>query len=165
MKVLKKESTIDQATGEVLYEVTSHMDFYLYTPKGYLFMNNKPAVKMFQGAEWDKLSGDEKQKIMTLLPYLDDENRFMRKDRTNRPLAAKQVSDILQISLPRSYSFLKRVESLGIIRKTEGVYYANPTYMMRGSRLSKTTYMVFRDLLDPHIPDWVKGKYEEEAEE
>lgn len=156
MKVKRLEQTIDVSTGEVLYSAESNMDFYLYNPKGFLLFNNKPAVRLFQGADWKKLSADEKSKIMTLIPYIDAHNRLMQK---GKPMTAKDLSQLLEISEPRAYSFLKSLKTKHMIRKSEKILYVSPNYMLSGSRLSRDLYLVFQDQLDPVLPDWVKGKF------
>jgi hypothetical protein len=49
----------------------------------------------------------------------------------------------------------------GILRKDDSIFYGNPLYFMASSRVSPELYRVWRDVLDPHIPEWAQKRYKE----
>lgn len=157
MDVVKQTRIAAADTGELIFDEELQMTFTLWTDQGYLLNNNRPAVKLFTFRELPIAPGD-KAKVMQLLPYVSRSNALVRAD-TGFPLTGQMIAKAIGISEPRTYTWLKRMQAAGVIRKHEGAHYFSPLYLMGRSRLTKSLYRIFADQLD--LPAWVIRKLNE----
>lgn len=158
MDVRNVSHTIDKETGEVLYASETDMTFYLYTPQGYLLHNNRTIVRVTPELPLSRLTGDAQSKLFAMLPLIDGHNAIMRRDRPNKPMTPKFLSEFLDLSTSSTYRLIKALKDAAIIREYEDTWYANPLYLMAANRLTPELYRIFRPECDKALPDWALQK-------
>ena len=100
-----------------------------------------------------------------LLEYIIGDNQLLgvRSSRGYRPMDIKKMAEIFECSERSVKSFLKKFETLGIIKKAnmgeEMWYGVNPLYALKGKYLSQVAFMIFQDELVGEIPDWAIKEY------
>lgn len=149
----KREQIVDRDTGEVVYDRTKPLTMYLFSEeKGYLLFHNRLQVKWFPTIPWPEgLSTKEQGYLFRLSAYLNKENRW-------NDLSIPQLGEIINLSPTRAYRFFRKLKQMGMVQKTKYGYYMNPMYLFAGKYLTRELYQLFREQLDPYIPDWVKNE-------
>lgn len=151
----KREQIVDSKTGEVLFDRTKPMTMYLFSEeRGYLLFHNRTTVKWYPSIEWPpSLSNKDLGHLHRLSACLTKENILMGKD---GPLWAEGMGEVIGLSRSNIYPFVRKLVSLGMLKKTAKGYFMNPMYLFAGKYLTPDLYLLFRQELDPYIPEWVK---------
>lgn len=160
MARVKREQIVDTDTGEVLFARNKSLSMYLFHPeKGYMLFHNRLQVKRFVTMEWPEgLTNLELGLIMRLVPHICTANRIANE---KGALTAAQIAQALGQSKSRTYRFLKRLIALGMMARTPQGYFMNPMYLLAGKYVSAELYGLFKDKLNPYLPNWVKEGFGE----
>jgi DNA-binding Lrp family transcriptional regulator len=124
----------------------------------------------------EELSFSDKGRLLDLSKMIWRDTNMIgyRGNGGGRPYDLKKLADVLGLSGRHCQRFIGKMIGLGIIRhveikmenrKREVQYYMNPLYFCSSKRVSLNLYLLFRDQLNPFLPEWVKVKFgEQEAE-
>lgn len=121
--------------------------------RGFLLFHNARQVRSFPGVQWPEMTNNELAHLFKLSRTLNANNRI-------RPATAKQVAEVIGLSLRRTYDFLFMMQGLRIIAKTEHGFYMNPIYFFAGKYLKPELYRLFKEELHPHLSAWARERME-----
>lgn len=160
-KMIKQTKIIQPDTGEIVLDATERLEAFMYKEgRGYLFINNQNKVYSLVNPGLPSAVSLNDTSYLTLLSrHLDSNNMLLSPKHGQLPMTTDQMAGTIRISVRRTYDFIKRMIAAGVMVKADGVYYINPLYFTRSRYLSADTFRIFRNELDPHIPEWAKRRY------
>lgn len=75
------------------------------------------------------------------------------------PIKKQELPEVMKLSRNTVYTFLGRMEALGVLRLVNEYVYVNPLYLTTNTHLPAELYHVFAKELQPHLPEWVIKRY------
>lgn len=154
------QKIVDTDSGEIVFESEGAAEVFLFNEKGFLLFPQQAQVRLYPFLPWD-ITDHDRAKLFHLAPYISRSNALVNPDRQQHPLTVEALGKILSLSKPRIYSFLKRMQDVGIIRRDDTVWYVNPLYMNVSGRITEHLYRLFKAELDPHMSDWTLNQTKE----
>lgn len=169
--MIKQTNTIDETTGEILKREIRFISAAFDEEKGYLFWVRKSFAKSFQEIDFPKeMNYAERGRMVTLAKRIWSNTNMLgyRGHGGVRPYDTDKIGELIGLKPRQAKRFMDKMISLGIIAKVdvrvegkrETHYYVNPLYFFSSNRLPLNLYLIFRKQLDPHLPSWVKQRYE-----
>ncbi|MDD4986522.1 MAG: hypothetical protein PHQ43_12230 [Dehalococcoidales bacterium] len=165
---------IDKATGQITD--TNSLFPEPMTDEGYLFPARKLGARSFRYAAWppeitysdrgmiDDLATSHMIAGANLLGYRAN-NRIV-------PYTAKEIADLVGLrSRSKRSRWINKMLSLRVMHRIQEhsgkwQYYINPAYKLApGYRLSLNLYLLFRDYLDPLLPERIRNEFLSRAPE
>jgi predicted transcriptional regulator len=161
-------AVIDSSTGEVYKETQSEYYSPYQEGKGYNFRYKSLSVKYYQDIDFYMFKDSELGKLFKLSKFIYKETNLLA-IRTNgkvRPLSTQEIQEIVGLSKSRCSEFICKLKNCNILRKRNinGSFYLvfNPLMFNSCKYVPKYLYLIFKDILDQIIPEWVQVKYMEE---
>ncbi len=167
--MLKLIKNIDHKTGYTYSEKTRFIED-TFNEDGYRVPPRKAGVKMFNGVPLpQEMTYPEKGRIADLSKRMITATNMLgyRSGGQILPYTAEHLMNLVQLSPRWGRPFLKKMIKLGVMqvntRKYGGIesteYYINPAYFFAGRRISFNLYLLFREHLDPILPQKVKDDF------
>lgn len=167
--MLKIVKNINHDTGEIYSDKRTLIEDVL-TDDGYKVPSHKLGAKLFADVSYPEDMTDSEIGKMARLAKLMVATANMLGYRTGRgikPYSETQLIDILKMSRFRGREFIAKMISLGVMQKNTRIvgdveseeYYINPAYFFAGRRISLNLYLLFREQLDPILPEWVRLEF------
>lgn len=162
----------DTRTGEVLGQ-KKKVNFFparFDEEKGYLWKPQKSSARMFNDVPFPKkMSMIDRGRMATLAKHIWSKTNMLgyKGHGGIRPYSVEQLGKLIDLNVEQTERFLKRMYALEMIKpiqvpfgeRIEIQYYVNPLYFFSNNRLSLNLYLLFREELDKHLPDWVKEEF------
>jgi len=171
--LLQLIKNVDTRTGEIILEKRKHIEDAL-TEEGYKVPAHKRGAKLFAGVPFpEEMTDAEIGKMARLAKLMVSTSNMLgyRKKGGIVPYTEKQIIKIVNLSQKRGREFIKKMIDLGVMQKNIRIvgdieseeYYINPAYFFAGRRISLNLYLLFREHLDPILPEWVKREFIQSA--
>ncbi len=175
MKRLRKEVS-ETITNLQTGEVTKGKTSVTYFPprfdeeKGYLWWPQKAHTRSFCAVHYPReVSMIDRGRLATLAKYIWSKTNMLgyKGHGGIRPYTVNQIAKLIETDVNQAERFLGRMAKFSIIKPikvpfgemVETQYYINPLYFFAGNRLSLNLYLIFREELDAHIPDYIKEEF------
>lgn len=171
MANMKKIEKIFDDNGQIYREKVSPVYSYWSDDKGYKLSPNRSSIRRLKGVPYPRsVTKVDKLYFMILSDYLlGDSNMIGYRGNNNdyKPMDVDQMAELLEVSRRTAYLFLNKSKKNGMIaeskievgRKIETQYYMNPIFFSAVRNVSLHLYLLFKEQLDPVLPDWVQIKY------
>lgn len=165
---------MNEYTGEVISQKEKYIPDVL-NEEGYKVPPHKAGAKLFSDVQFPPEMTDSEIGKMARLAKLmiADSNMLGYRSKTGiRAYTQDEIIDIIGLSPKRGKEFLQKMFRLGLMQVcireygdiTQEEYYINPAYFFAGKRISLNLYLLFREYLDPILPEWVRYKFWEMAQ-
>lgn len=171
MKSLEKQvKYVDIKTGEVVMEKKKYVDSKFDEENGYLFWNRKSHNKIYHDIKFPPdLNWKDKGRLHELSLHIWSNTNILayRGNGGVKPYNLEQIGDIIELKDRQLRSFMHKMIKNIIIAKSDLFlgdnklehYYMNPVYFFSGSRIPLNLYIIFKQSLDYHLPEWVVNKF------
>jgi hypothetical protein len=167
--LLQVVKNVNTSTGEVVSEKQKHIEDIL-TDEGYKVPTHKLGAKIFADVLFPQEMTDSEIGKMARLAKLMIATSNMLGYRARagiRPYSEGQLIEIIGLSQKRGREFIEKMMRLGVIQKNirkvgnieSEEFYINPAYFFAGRRISLNLYLLFREHLDPILPEWVRREF------
>lgn len=168
--LIERRQLIDDTTGQIIKNNLFTFPAAFDDEKGYLFWTRKAFAKSFLDKPFPKeMTKLDIAHITMLSKHLWSNTNMLgyRGHGGVKPYDIDDISKAIDLKPRQTYNFIKKMIAIGMIAKVdvtieqtkETHYYINPLYYFSNNRLSLNLYLIFRNQLDPHLPEWVKNKF------
>lgn len=171
MRDLQKVTTyIDTKTGEVVKEGKSFVNAQFDEEEGYLFWNRRSHNKAFHEIKLpSELTWAERGRLEELSRHVFSTTNMLayRGNGGLKPYTIKKIGEVIGLGERQTKRLLKKYMDLKVMEKghysssDKEYYYLNPLYFFSSKRIPLNLYLIFKDSLDEHLPEWVINKYRE----
>lgn len=169
-KATKITRYINSITGEC-HDRVSYVSMQ-FDNDGYLFWAKKNNIKTYLDEPLPPcFTWSERGRIDAIKHYILRDNQLLVYTSGNviKPMTSKEMARLLDMSDRQCKAFVKKLKINGIIKEIcfdNLRYFAfNPRYGFKGKRMSLNVYIFFQNELQDVLPDWVKRKFLEQAQE
>lgn len=161
-------TNVDEKTGAVLSKKEKYVTDVL-NDDGYKVPVHKLGAKLFANVSFPAEMTDSEIGKMARLAKLmiADSNMLGYRSRGIRAYTQEQIIEIVGLSTKRGREFIDKMIDLRVMAKTiriigdvkQDEFYINPAYFFAGKRIGLNLYLLFRESLDPILPEWVKREF------
>lgn len=173
MPTIERKIRFDETTGQIYHSSERKISAAFDEEKGYLFWARKNFSKQFQGINFPKEMTMQEIGQMTVLAKKIWSNTNMLGYRGNggiKPMNISHIAKTICLKDRQTRNFLNKMIKLGVIARVdietddrkETQFYINPLYFFSSSRLPLNLYLIFRESLDQHLPEWVIERFGKE---
>ena len=166
---------IDEKTGQIVSDKAFRFEDVM-NEEGYKVPSHKLGAKLFADVSFPDGITDTEIGKMTRLSKLMIAESNMLGYRTRggiKPYTRDEIISIAKLAKRQGVTFVTKMQRLGVMQKNIRIvdgkevhdYYINPAYFFMGKRISLNLYLIFREHLDPIIPEWVKKEFISAANE
>ena len=167
--LLRLIKNVDHRTGRTYSEKAQFIEDVL-TEDGYRVPPRKSGFKSFNNIPLPKeMTYPEKGRMVDLAKCMVSTTNMLGYRKNNKIFAytAEGIIEKVQLSPKRGKQFLQKMVRLGVMQKItrkyaeveSEEYYINPAYFFAGKRISFNLYLLFREHLDPILPEWVRADF------
>lgn len=167
--MLQYMANINEKTGEITRERRKFIE-ETFNEEGYRVPPQKRKASMFADVPFPfGMSDAEIGKMARLSKLMISTSNMLgyRKGKGILPYTEGHLIEVLGMSQYRGTEFIRRMIDLGMMQRVRRVIgsidseelYINPAYFFAGRRISLNLYLLFREHLDPVLPDWVKAEF------
>lgn len=144
---------MDIETGHVLSTKQRKLKMFLFSDRGFMFQNNRRMLKTFPTIAWPELSHSELGQLMLLGRLMEDGNLI--------PLTTAEMAVVLSKSVNRTYAFIRKMITRGVMKRSGRNLYINPLFLFVGKFMNHHLYFLFQDSLDRYLPEWARNQFKE----
>lgn len=171
--MLRLIKNVDHRTGRTYSEKAQFIEDTM-TEEGYRVPPRKSGFKSFNEIPLPKeMTYPEKGRMVDLAKCMVSTTNMLgyRKNGKIFAYTAEGIIEKVQLSPKRGKQFLQKMIRLGVMQKItrkyaeveSEEYYINPAYFFAGKRISFNLYLLFREHLDPILPEWVRQEFLRQA--
>lgn len=167
--MLQVVKNINEKTKKVMSEKEKYIEDIL-TEDGYKVPVHKLGAKIFADIPFpDDMTDSEIGKMARLAKLMvADSNMLGYRARAGiKAYTYEQIIQIVGLSHKRGKEFMDKMKRLKVIMVskrtlgeiTQDEHYINPAYFFSGRRIHMNLYLLFREALDPVLPEWVRKEF------
>ena len=174
--MIKRTQFIDEHTGEIYSDKNKFVNSTFDEEKGYLFWNRKNFAKTYRDIDFPEEMTDAEIGKMTRLSKKIWSNTNMLGYRGNggiKPYDIEKIGEVIGLKYRQTLRFVNKMMRLGVMAKVkvdvggkkETHYYINPIYFFSSNRIPLNLYLIFKNELDPFLPQWVIDRFKAQDQE
>lgn len=171
--MIKRTQYIDENTGEICADKARFISAAFDEEKGYLFWVRKNFAKSFQDVDFpSEMSFTEIGRMAKLAKKIWSNTNMLgyRGHGGIKPYNVEMIGEVIGLKPRQAARFVDKMIRLGVMakvtvqaeKKREVHYYINPLYFFSSNRLPLNLYLIFRNQLDPFLPNWVIHRFNEQ---